>query len=155
MSNADLWLCLGSFFFLFFLVSCWFPFPCMPPAHARSPPLRLLPSLLCLLRPDQTASSDRRGAWEVQPNRQANSYLTSHLASDRHGGSVQVSLPLLHPSISQSHSPFLIILLPHQRDLSAWTCLSLFFIRIPKLVKWSKVTCSHNVFPSGKEEGLQ
>ncbi|KAF4082906.1 hypothetical protein AMELA_G00133930 [Ameiurus melas] len=39
---------------------------------------------------NQTASSDRRGAWEVQPNRQANSYLTSHLASDRHGGSVQV-----------------------------------------------------------------
>ncbi|XP_047665825.1 casein kinase I isoform X2 [Tachysurus fulvidraco] len=68
----------------------WFPLPCMPPAHARSPPPRLLPSLLCLLRPDQTASSDRRGAWEVQPNRQANSYLTSHLASDRHGGSVQV-----------------------------------------------------------------
>ncbi|TSL68264.1 Casein kinase I isoform gamma-1 [Bagarius yarrelli] len=39
---------------------------------------------------NQTASSDRRGAWELQPNRQANSYLTSHLASDRHGGSVQV-----------------------------------------------------------------
>uniref|UniRef100_A0A4W4GQA8 non-specific serine/threonine protein kinase n=1 Tax=Electrophorus electricus TaxID=8005 RepID=A0A4W4GQA8_ELEEL len=39
---------------------------------------------------NQTAASDRRGAWEVQPNRQANSYLTSHLASDRHGGSVQV-----------------------------------------------------------------
>ncbi|KAI4896763.1 hypothetical protein NFI96_020721, partial [Prochilodus magdalenae] len=42
------------------------------------------------LRNQQTATSDRRGAWEVQPNRQANSYLTSHLASDRHGGSVQV-----------------------------------------------------------------
>ncbi|TRY86408.1 hypothetical protein DNTS_025363 [Danionella cerebrum] len=40
---------------------------------------------------NQTAISDRRGAWEVQPNRQANSsYLTSHLAADRHGGSVQV-----------------------------------------------------------------
>uniref|UniRef100_A0A8D3ACJ0 non-specific serine/threonine protein kinase n=1 Tax=Scophthalmus maximus TaxID=52904 RepID=A0A8D3ACJ0_SCOMX len=39
----------------------------------------------------QTAVSDRRGAWEVQPTRQANSsYLTSHLAADRHGGSVQV-----------------------------------------------------------------
>ncbi|MGH0125362.1 UNVERIFIED_CONTAM: hypothetical protein FKN15_028743 [Acipenser sinensis] len=39
---------------------------------------------------NQTASSDRRGAWEVQPNRQTNtSYLTSHLAADRHGGSVQ------------------------------------------------------------------
>uniref|UniRef100_A0A8C9W029 non-specific serine/threonine protein kinase n=1 Tax=Scleropages formosus TaxID=113540 RepID=A0A8C9W029_SCLFO len=38
-----------------------------------------------------TASSDRRGAWEVQPNRQTNSsYLASHLAADRHGGSVQV-----------------------------------------------------------------
>ncbi|XP_063737231.1 casein kinase I isoform X2 [Eleginops maclovinus] len=40
---------------------------------------------------NQTAASDRRGAWEVQPTRQANSsYLTSHLAADRHGGSVQV-----------------------------------------------------------------
>uniref|UniRef100_A0A8C5GX75 non-specific serine/threonine protein kinase n=1 Tax=Gouania willdenowi TaxID=441366 RepID=A0A8C5GX75_GOUWI len=30
-------------------------------------------------------------SWEVQPTRQANpSYLTSHLAADRHGGSVQV-----------------------------------------------------------------
>lgn len=108
VSNADLWLCLGSFFFI--LVPRWFPLPCMQPAHARSPPPRLFPSLLRLLRADQTASSDRRGAWEVQPNRQANSYLTSHLASDRHGGSVQVSLHLLHPSISQSHSPFVIIL---------------------------------------------
>lgn len=107
VSNADLWLCLGIFFFF---VPCWFPLPCMPPAHTRSPPLRLLPSLLRLLWPDQTASSDRRGAWEVQPNRQANSYLTSHLASDRHGGSVQVSLHLLHPSISQFHSPVIIIL---------------------------------------------
>lgn len=43
------------------------------------------------LTPEQTAVSDRRGAWEVQPTRQANSsYLTSHLAADRHGGSVQV-----------------------------------------------------------------
>ncbi|KAG9341180.1 hypothetical protein JZ751_019619 [Albula glossodonta] len=40
---------------------------------------------------NQTAASDRRGAWEVQPNRQTNSsYLSSHLAADRHGGSVQV-----------------------------------------------------------------
>ncbi|XP_034639627.1 casein kinase I-like [Trachemys scripta elegans] len=38
-----------------------------------------------------TASSDRRGEWEIQPSRQTNtSYLTSHLAADRHGGSVQV-----------------------------------------------------------------
>ncbi|KGL88398.1 Casein kinase I isoform gamma-1, partial [Charadrius vociferus] len=37
------------------------------------------------------ASSDRRGDWEIQPSRQTNtSYLTSHLAADRHGGSVQV-----------------------------------------------------------------
>ncbi|NWR85360.1 KC1G1 kinase, partial [Furnarius figulus] len=37
------------------------------------------------------ASSDRRGEWEIQPSRQTNtSYLTSHLAADRHGGSVQV-----------------------------------------------------------------
>ncbi|XP_044835607.1 casein kinase I isoform X1 [Mauremys mutica] len=39
----------------------------------------------------KTASSDRRGEWEIQPSRQTNtSYLTSHLAADRHGGSVQV-----------------------------------------------------------------
>ncbi|KAH0512012.1 Casein kinase I isoform gamma-1 [Microtus ochrogaster] len=41
-------------------------------------------------RPIQTASSERRGEWEIQPSRQTNtSYLTSHLAADRHGGSVQ------------------------------------------------------------------
>ncbi|NXK99978.1 KC1G1 kinase, partial [Mesembrinibis cayennensis] len=40
---------------------------------------------------NQQASSDRRGEWEIQPSRQTNtSYLTSHLAADRHGGSVQV-----------------------------------------------------------------
>ncbi|XP_022268579.1 casein kinase I isoform X4 [Canis lupus familiaris] len=40
---------------------------------------------------NQTASSERRGEWEIQPSRQTNtSYLTSHLAADRHGGSVQV-----------------------------------------------------------------
>uniref|UniRef100_A0A287CSQ2 Casein kinase 1 gamma 1 n=2 Tax=Rodentia TaxID=9989 RepID=A0A287CSQ2_ICTTR len=39
---------------------------------------------------NQTASSERRGEWEIQPSRQTNtSYLTSHLAADRHGGSVQ------------------------------------------------------------------
>eukprot|EP00072_Mus_musculus_P066999 XP_017168762.1 PREDICTED: casein kinase I isoform X3 [Mus musculus] len=38
-----------------------------------------------------TTSSERRGEWEIQPSRQTNtSYLTSHLAADRHGGSVQV-----------------------------------------------------------------
>ncbi|MEJ1285480.1 hypothetical protein NN561_016474 [Cricetulus griseus] len=38
-----------------------------------------------------TASSERRGEWEIQPSRQTNtSFLTSHLAADRHGGSVQV-----------------------------------------------------------------
>uniref|UniRef100_A0A3B1KKY5 non-specific serine/threonine protein kinase n=1 Tax=Astyanax mexicanus TaxID=7994 RepID=A0A3B1KKY5_ASTMX len=52
---------------------------------------------------NQTAASDRRGAWEVQPNRQANSYLTSHLASDRHGGSVQVPL-YRHPSPTPAFS---------------------------------------------------
>ncbi|KFW04921.1 Casein kinase I isoform gamma-1, partial [Fulmarus glacialis] len=46
-------------------------------------------------RPSQQAlrnqASDRRGEWEIQPSRQTNtSYLTSHLAADRHGGSVQV-----------------------------------------------------------------
>ncbi|XP_054522764.1 casein kinase I isoform X17 [Pan troglodytes] len=40
---------------------------------------------------NQNASSERRGEWEIQPSRQTNtSYLTSHLAADRHGGSVQV-----------------------------------------------------------------
>ncbi|CAB1338987.1 unnamed protein product [Coregonus sp. 'balchen'] len=39
---------------------------------------------------NQTAASDRRGAWEVQPSRTNSSYMASHLASDRHGGSVQV-----------------------------------------------------------------
>ncbi|XP_007638304.1 casein kinase I isoform X6 [Cricetulus griseus] len=40
---------------------------------------------------NQTASSERRGEWEIQPSRQTNtSFLTSHLAADRHGGSVQV-----------------------------------------------------------------
>ncbi|NXV54263.1 KC1G1 kinase, partial [Uria aalge] len=40
---------------------------------------------------NQQVSSDRRGDWEIQPSRQTNtSYLTSHLAADRHGGSVQV-----------------------------------------------------------------
>ncbi|XP_041587389.1 casein kinase I [Vulpes lagopus] len=47
--------------------------------------------LSCFLMPEQTASSERRGEWEIQPSRQTNtSYLTSHLAADRHGGSVQV-----------------------------------------------------------------
>ncbi|XP_054244227.1 casein kinase I isoform X6 [Indicator indicator] len=46
-------------------------------------------------RPSQQAlrnqASERRGEWEIQPSRQTNtSYLTSHLAADRHGGSVQV-----------------------------------------------------------------
>lgn len=51
-----------------------------------------LPFLLsCFLMPEQTTSSERRGEWEIQPSRQTNtSYLTSHLAADRHGGSVQV-----------------------------------------------------------------
>ncbi|XP_073852115.1 casein kinase I isoform X9 [Macaca fascicularis] len=40
---------------------------------------------------NQNTSSERRGEWEIQPSRQTNtSYLTSHLAADRHGGSVQV-----------------------------------------------------------------
>lgn len=47
--------------------------------------------LSCSLMPKQTTSSERRGEWEIQPSRQTNtSYLTSHLAADRHGGSVQV-----------------------------------------------------------------
>uniref|UniRef100_A0A8B9JRY7 non-specific serine/threonine protein kinase n=1 Tax=Astyanax mexicanus TaxID=7994 RepID=A0A8B9JRY7_ASTMX len=40
---------------------------------------------------NQTASSEHRGAWDVQPHRQTNlSYLSSYLAADRHGGSAQV-----------------------------------------------------------------
>lgn len=39
----------------------------------------------------QTGAPDRRGAWELQASRQAHpAYLAPHLASDRHGGSVQV-----------------------------------------------------------------
>ncbi|XP_026175563.1 casein kinase I isoform X3 [Mastacembelus armatus] len=56
----------------------------------ESHPHRDRPSQHPPIRNQQTAVSDRRGAWEVQPTRQANSYLTSHLAADRHGGSVQV-----------------------------------------------------------------
>ncbi|XP_030043917.1 casein kinase I isoform X1 [Microcaecilia unicolor] len=42
-------------------------------------------------QPLRNQTTDRRGAWEMQPSRQTNtSYLTSHLAADRHGGSVQV-----------------------------------------------------------------
>eukprot|EP00063_Salmo_salar_P008438 XP_013983273.1 PREDICTED: casein kinase I isoform gamma-1-like [Salmo salar] len=55
------------------------------PSHPHSLSLPSLPQL-----PEQTAASDRRGAWEVQPSRTNSSYMASHLASDRHGGSVQV-----------------------------------------------------------------
>lgn len=59
-----------------------------------SPVLRIL--LSCFLMPEQTASSERRGEWEIQPSRQTNtSYLTSHLAADRHGGSVQVLIAFI------------------------------------------------------------
>ncbi|XP_042198916.1 casein kinase I isoform X2 [Callorhinchus milii] len=61
---------------------------------------------------NQTGMADRRGAWEVQPNRQQNpSYLTSHLTSDRHGGSVQVvsstngELNTDDPTAGQSSAP--------------------------------------------------
>ncbi|KAM8804526.1 casein kinase I [Eudromia elegans] len=70
-------------------------------------------------RPSQQAHrnqvpSDRRGEWEIQPNRQTNtSYLTSHLAADRHGGSVQVILShqgipgsIWTPEISMDHRAF-------------------------------------------------
>lgn len=71
------------------------PFHCDTHPDSSSPPTTAAPT------PEQTAVSDRRGAWEVQPTRQANSsYLTSHLAADRHGGSVQVYTPHLisqHP----------------------------------------------------------
>lgn len=61
--------------------------------------LPFLPYLgVMLLMPKQTASSERRGEWEIQPSRQTNtSYLTSHLAADRHGGSVQV--PTVFPGL--------------------------------------------------------
>lgn len=70
--------------------------PIFPNTSIPSPfPLPLHPQSCFLSHhwpppPEQTAAADRRGAWEVQPTRQANSYLTSHLAADRHGGSVQV-----------------------------------------------------------------
>uniref|UniRef100_A0ACB8E4B5 Uncharacterized protein n=1 Tax=Sphaerodactylus townsendi TaxID=933632 RepID=A0ACB8E4B5_9SAUR len=39
----------------------------------------------------QLAASERRGDWEVPPVRQTNAlFLATHLASERHGGSVQV-----------------------------------------------------------------
>lgn len=65
--------------------------PLQPLPDSSSPP-----TTAAAPTPEQTAVSDRRGAWEVQPTRQANSsYLTSHLAADRHGGSVQVHTPHL------------------------------------------------------------
>lgn len=70
--------------------------PTPPPPPLIALPIRLPHPSPPPLTPEQTAVSDRRGAWEVQPTRQANSsYLTSHLAADRHGGSVQVYTP--HP----------------------------------------------------------
>uniref|UniRef100_A0A8C2LNL4 non-specific serine/threonine protein kinase n=1 Tax=Cricetulus griseus TaxID=10029 RepID=A0A8C2LNL4_CRIGR len=40
---------------------------------------------------NQTASSEHRGEWEIQPSWQTNtSFLMCYLAADRHGGSVQV-----------------------------------------------------------------
>lgn len=72
-----------------------------PPLHCDNHPDSSSPPTTAAPTPEQTAVSDRRGAWEVQPTRQANSsYLTSHLAADRHGGSVQVYTPHLisqHP----------------------------------------------------------
>ncbi|KAK7832762.1 hypothetical protein U0070_026958 [Myodes glareolus] len=59
------------------------------------------------LRNQQTASSERRGEWEIQPSRQTNtSYLTSHLAADRHGGSVQV--PTVFPGLLSLSSRMLV-----------------------------------------------
>lgn len=92
----------GSFCFLLISIPalCCMPPGLTPPALAHSP--RLPPPAPPPAPPPsaQTAISDRRGAWEVQPNRQTNSsYLTSHLAADRHGGSVQVQL---HPSLDSS-----------------------------------------------------
>ncbi|XP_069758862.1 casein kinase I-like isoform X2 [Narcine bancroftii] len=61
---------------------------------------------------NQTGAADRRGAWEIQPSRQQNpSYLTSQLASDRHGGSVQVvsstngELNIDDPTVAHSSAP--------------------------------------------------
>lgn len=102
VTNAVSWLWLALF------VSCWFPFLHCAACHLASlRPLSLTHHTSPPPAPPpappssaQTAISDRRGAWEVQPNRQTNSsYLTSHLAADRHGGSVQV---LLHPSLDSS-----------------------------------------------------
>lgn len=63
--------------------------------------------LSCFLMPKQTASSERRGEWEIQPSRQTNtSYLTSHLAADRHGGSVQV--PTVFPGLLSLSSRMLV-----------------------------------------------
>ncbi|XP_032870836.1 casein kinase I-like isoform X2 [Amblyraja radiata] len=62
---------------------------------------------------NQTGAADRRGAWEIQPNRQQNpSFLTTtQLTSDRHGGSVQVvsstngELNIDDPTAAHSSAP--------------------------------------------------
>lgn len=115
------------FFFLLHFSCCFAWLPCLahPNIHLSftPPPSPIAPSNPLPLTsptppppiPEQTAVSDRRGAWEVQPARQANSsYLTSHLTADRHGGSVQVytphlinpqPLPSLHGVRSVSNNP--------------------------------------------------
>lgn len=96
--------------------------------HGSPFPVNPLPLTLLMqpLTPEQTAASDRRGAWEVQPTRQANStYLTSHLAADRHGGSVQVHTP--HPSSQQPPSLSMESDLSHGCDMTEM-CTSQSFI---------------------------
>lgn len=94
------------------------PSPPDPPSIATPhslPDSSSPPTAAAAPTPEQTAVSDRRGAWEVQPTRQANSsYLTSHLAADRHGGSVQV------------HTPHLIEQQPFTQPLWSQICLMRF-----------------------------
>uniref|UniRef100_A0AAY5EPP9 non-specific serine/threonine protein kinase n=1 Tax=Electrophorus electricus TaxID=8005 RepID=A0AAY5EPP9_ELEEL len=61
---------------------------------------------------NQTPGSEHRGAWDVQPHRQTNlSYLSSYLATERHGGSAQVisstngELNVDEPLVAHSNAP--------------------------------------------------
>lgn len=141
VSNADLWLCLGSFF-SFLLVPRWFPLPCMSPAHARSPPPLAPAPLLarpdCLLRPQRSMGGAAQPAGQLIPD-----------LPPGVGQAWRLSAGIAPPPPSLTF-PVLLSLckhfVPNLRDLSVWTSKCLFFVRIPNLVKRSRVPCSHNLF---------
>ncbi|XP_042137089.1 casein kinase I isoform X1 [Peromyscus maniculatus bairdii] len=87
---------------------------------------------------NQTASSERRGEWEIQPSRQTNtSYLTSHLAADRHGGSVQV--PTVFPGLLSLASR----MLPCSCSLGSFQMATYSRAKIFN----SRVVCAGSLFP--------